>query len=239
MKKLIFGAIAFLAMTFVACEEKGDDRDVITVDFEEVALNDAGLAQNDGKNGSITSEDVNVTISFDPTYGTQYGFTVNNHVNVDTAGWSNSFSCFAGEGADKSDKFATYAHNSYGSTVDSIKFTLPVDLESVMLCNGTYAALSMKKGDAYAKKFAVGDWFKTTFTMFDVDNDTIASKDFYLADFRDGKSLIVEDWTKFDLSAYEGVSYIKFAFDSSDKGASGMNTPAYFCIDNIAYYESK
>ena len=238
MRKLIFAAIALLALTFVACEEKGEERNLITVDFEEITLNDAGLAQNDGKNGSITSEDVNVTISFDPAYGTQYGFSVNNHTNVDTAGWKNPHSCIAGEGAEKSKNFATYAHNGFGAA-DSIEFTLPVDIESIMICNNTYAALSMKNGDNIAKKFVAGDFFKLKVNVYSKTNTKLGVETFFLADFTNGKSLIVSEWTKLDLSSYSGVSYLKFEFESSDNGDWGMNTPAYFCIDNISYYEAE
>ncbi|MDY4500286.1 MAG: DUF4465 domain-containing protein, partial [Prevotella sp.] len=53
--------------------------------------------------------------------------------------------------------------------------------------------------------------------------------DFYLA--KDGK--IVNEWTKVDLTPLGVVSYIDFVMDTSDKGAYGMNTPAYFCLDNM------
>ena len=36
-----------------------------------------------------------------------------------------------------------------------------------------------------------------------------------------------------DLTPLGVVSYIDFVMDTSDKGAYGMNTPTYFCIDNM------
>jgi hypothetical protein len=57
--------------------------------------------------------------------------------------------------------------------------------------------------------------------------------EFYLADFRNGKSLIVKDWTYVDLSSLKLVDRIKCTLTSSDNGDYGMNTPGYFCIDNF------
>ena len=56
---------------------------------------------------------------------------------------------------------------------------------------------------------------------------------FYLADFRDGKSEIVKDWQYCDLSALGQVSKVSFTLTSSDNGDYGMNTPAYFCLDQF------
>jgi hypothetical protein len=71
------------------------------------------------------------------------------------------------------------------------------------------------------------------------ETDSLGAKDFYLGDFRDGKEIIVNEWTELDLSTFDGVSYIKFAFDGTDLGSYGLNTPSYFCLDNISYYAAE
>ena len=53
--------------------------------------------------------------------------------------------------------------------------------------------------------------------------------DFYLA--KDGK--ILKDWTYCDLSSLGEVTKLTFALSSTDNGDYGMNTPAYFCIDEL------
>ena len=108
------------------------------------------------------------------------------------------------------------------------------------LANNTYAALSMKNGDAFSKQFSYDDedWFKLVITAYDKDGKaTGAAVDFYLADFRTSASSgIVTEWTKVDLTPLgSNVHTIKFDFESSDSGDWGMNTPGYFCFDNLAF----
>ena len=40
-------------------------------------------------------------------------------------------------------------------------------------------------------------------------------------------------WTDLDLSQAGFLKYLVLSFDSSDKGAFGINTPTFVCIDNI------
>ena len=104
--------------------------------------------------------------------------------------------------------------------------------------NTTYTALSMMNGDGYgAKIFELGDWFKLTVTAFDKnETPTGTPVEFYLADFRTASSPgIVTEWTKVDLKPLgNNVHSIQFNLESSDVGEWGMNTPAYFCFDNLA-----
>ena len=47
------------------------------------------------------------------------------------------------------------------------------------ITNSAYAYTSMLNGDAYAKKFAQGDWFKLTITGLDADGKETGTKEFY------------------------------------------------------------
>ena len=61
--------------------------------------------------------------------------------------------------------------------------------------------------------------------------------DFYLADFRfadNSLDYIVRDWRFVDLSGLGVVSRLEFDLASSDSGAFGINTPAYFAMDSLA-----
>ena len=103
--------------------------------------------------------------------------------------------------------------------------------------NSTYAVLSMMNGDSFAKKFETGDWFKLIINAFDKnDNPTGQAVEFYLADFRTATSPgIVTEWTKVDLTPLgTNVHTVKFDLTSTDVGDWGMNTPAYFCFDNLS-----
>ena len=112
--------------------------------------------------------------------------------------------------------------------------TEPAVVPGFYITNSSYAYDSMTNGDASAKKFAKGDWFKLTITGYDADDNETGSKEYYLADFRDeAKAFIINDWRYVDLSCLGQVAKIGFALSSTDNGAYGMNTPAYFCFDNF------
>jgi hypothetical protein len=44
---------------------------------------------------------------------------------------------------------------------------------------------------------------------------------------------VLATWTWFDLTALGTVDTITFTFDGSDQGAFGLNTPAYFAMDDL------
>jgi hypothetical protein len=110
--------------------------------------------------------------------------------------------------------------------------------DNVYVTNSTYAALSMLNGDGVCKKFSTGDWFKLTITGIDNTGTVKGTKEFYLADFRTPNSGgVVTEWTKVDLTTLGAVQKLQFTLSSTDNGGWGMNTPAYFCLDDIAIKE--
>ena len=61
---------------------------------------------------------------------------------------------------------------------------------------------------------------------------------FYLADYRFTDSqndYIVNTWETVDLTALGAVQFLEFTLESSDEGQWGINTPAYFALDNLTY----
>ena len=120
----------------------------------------------------------------------------------------------------------TFADNATECTFDHFWVT-----------NSTYAALSMKTGDWVAKQFGPGDWFKVVVKAYDKnDAPTGETVEFYLADFRTESSPgIITEWIMVDLTPLGNrVNTVKFDVQSSDTGAYGINTPGYFCFDNLA-----
>jgi hypothetical protein len=121
--------------------------------------------------------------------------------------------------------------------------TLPAGfkLESMLVTNTTYAALSMLTGDSFGKQFggASGDdpdYFKITAFGTDNSGNLLGSSDFYLADYRfDNNTLdyVVNTWTPWDLTALGDSSRVYFNVSSTDVGQYGMNTPGYFAVDNL------
>lgn len=110
----------------------------------------------------------------------------------------------------------------------------PAVVPGFYITNSSYAYTSMTQGDASAKKFGKGDWFKLTITGYDAEDNETQTKEYYLADLRDEeKAFIINDWRYVDLSSLGPVAKVGFELTSSDNGSWGMNTPAYFCFDDF------
>ena len=84
-----------------------------------------------------------------------------------------------------------------------------------------------------ATAFKEGDYFKLTFTGY-MAGVKIGQQEFYLADYRNGKSLIVKEWTYVELGLDLGiVDEIRCELTSTDMTDGSINTPSYFCLDNF------
>lgn len=186
-----------------------------------------------------------------------YGVAISNQTdNVAEGSHLNQYTSAAGGDVDATGNYAVvFDMNSGGMSMGSdaaITFNITDQainrqVSGCYVTNNTYVLHSMQNGDGFAKKFGGADgndpdYYKLTATGLDKEGLTTGSLDFYLADFRfDDNSLdyFVEDWTWFDLSELGRVASVTFSLSSSDVGDYGMNTPAYFCIDNLGYQRLK
>ncbi len=106
------------------------------------------------------------------------------------------------------------------------------DAKSVYVNLNTYAYYSMLDGDSFARAFRNGDKF--TLTIHGVkDDDTEKTVDVSLASYTNGDLTTTRGWKKVDLTELSAVKEIYFTMASTDSGAYGMNTPAYFCMDKL------
>ena len=183
---------------------------------------------------SFSSGDYSFSNTYDTTYGAIYGFwskgwAYSNITDSVTSGYENLYSAKAGGGFFGSQNYVV------GTNTSTIVFNQP-SYFSAMITNSTYAANSMRDGDMFAKKFtnADQDFFKLTVLGF-YSGTLVDSAEFYLADFTHADSTedyIVNDWQYMIMqnTLYDSV---QMKLTSSDVGQFGMNTPAYFCLDNI------
>lgn len=216
------------------------------VDFEDLTVPGADSAWlgSDGS-GGFTSNGV----YFENSYDTQYdywsgGFIYSNSTNVTTPGFTNDYSAYTGNGAENSSNYAV----NYGGSID---FTTEKLVSGIAITNTTYAALSMLNGDSFGKKFGSSmdahgnpdgtngdDWFRLLIIGKDAQSNVTDTVVFYLADYRFPDTLddyIVNTWETVDLTPLGSVQFLEFALESSDVGQFGMNTPAYFALDNLTY----
>ena len=208
------------------------------VDFEDVG---AGLGAEDFYNGSddaggFTSGPLFFNNTFDQTFGSWQGWSYSNRTDTTTPGFSNQYSSIVGAGDGGS---ATYAV-AFGDTA-TITSSPGRTIDSFSITNTTFAALSIRDGDQFAKQFGGDtgddpDFFSVDILGFDDSGNATGSLTFFLADFRfDDNSLdfILDDWVNVDVSSL-GASRLGFSFASSDVGQFGINTPTYFAVDNVS-----
>lgn len=173
-----------------------------------------------------------------------YGFAYSNMTDSVTAAYTNDYSAITAKGFNNSNNYLV----AYGGTnkimLKGKAIGQPVN--GFYITNTTYAYKSMLVGDQFAKKFggASGndtDFFKVTIKGYRSGQLTTDSIDAYLADFRssdNSKDYILRAWKWVNLLPLGKVDSLQFLLTSSDVGQFGMNTPAYFCIDNFGTYET-
>ena len=102
----------------------------------------------------------------------------------------------------------------------------------VYVCNHPWPYYGCAHGDDFGRAFEEGDYFELTAHGVDAEgNETTVSMN--LIEFTDGELKAANDWTFFDLSSLGEVVSVYFTLTSTDVGAYGMNTAAYFCMDKF------
>ncbi len=189
---------------------------------------------------------------FDTSAGYSYwdgGFLYSNMTDSVTNGFLNQYSAKTAIGYNNSANYAvaycsdpiTFATNMR-MTLRSAAVGQPV--MGFYITNSTYAYNSMAPGypaQTPAKKFGNGDWFLLTIKGYTSGALTADSVNFYLADLRftdTTMNYIVKTWDWVNLLPLGHVDSLYFNLSSSDNGMFGMNTPAYFCMDNFTTNET-
>lgn len=183
------------------------------------------------------------------TTTTGYGFAsggiaISQWNDKSTAGYLNQCSVFYGDDGQKnggnndSSTFAvsfTSVHDNSGAYMffeDGEEHFI----DHAYFTNNTYAALSMMYGDQFARvhTYDERDWFKLIIVGIDKNGAETGQAECYLSDFRRSTSAgILKEWIKTDLSPLGKVNKVQFRMDGTDGGQYGLNTPAYFCMDDI------
>lgn len=179
------------------------------------------------------------TNKYDTSFGGYWskGFAISTKRDSVTAGFTNLYSAITASGFNSS----TYAVGQNNAVIKTTNG--PIHPKSTRITNTTYAALSMRNGDMFAKKFGGvtgndSDWFLITFSGYRNGMRSGDSVTFYLADYRFSDSTqdyIVSTWQNVNLSSLNVVDSIVISLTSSDTGTFGMNTPAFYAMDNFSF----
>jgi hypothetical protein len=228
----IYNLTIFLLLTAIGYGQ-------VKVDFENFNLTKGQFLNGSDQNGGFSAGDLFLKNYYDKDFMYWSGWSISASADSISGSFTNEFSAASGSGAEGSTTYAV----GYGveNTIALKGDALGKPVKSLSINNSTYTSKSMKNGDAFAKKFGgisgndkdflmvtIRAWYKGT-----LKNDSV---DFFLADYRfedNTKDYIVKSWKDIDLSALGKVDSLQFIMNSSDVGNFGINTPTYFCIDNV------
>lgn len=215
------------------------------VTFDDLTLPPNSHYSGSDGSGGFTSGGIFFDNTYDAGFGFwSSGFIYSNSTDSTTAGYTNDYSAITGVGFNGS---SNYSLNYFGN----IDFSSSKVVSSMAVTNATYSYLSMLNGDDFAKKFgdttnASGendgsngqDFFRLRILGKDQNSTITDSVIVFLADYRfsdNSLDYILKEWLTVDLSNLGTIQFLEFELTSSDNSSWGMNTPAYFALDNIVY----
>lgn len=223
--------------TLVGCWPTMEEETLVS-DFEDLSLDLESYWNGSDASGEFTTASARFFNDYNTEYYSWSGSSYSNTSDVSTPGFTNQYSAITGAGFGETG--GIYGINSlYGPVVIDFpeKAHAP---KGFFVSNSTYAALSMEQGDWVAKKFGGDDGTDPDYFMLSAwgfaNGESTDTIDYYLADYRFDEAeddYIIKTWQWVDLSSFGKVDSMMFGLESSDVGIYGMNTPAYFCMDDL------
>jgi hypothetical protein len=246
MKKILAIIISICFFNLLQSKAQG-----IVSDFDGLLLPMPPLGSywnGSDQSGGFVSGGMYFPNSYDTSFGGYWvnGFAYSSVIDSTTSGFTNLYAAKPASGYNGSSNYAVVQQNAIARLNNVVPTML---VEGFYVTNGTYAYNSMRDGDIFARKFgdttgtnsgfsqgSYPDFFKLTIRSYlggQLNNDSV---EFYLADFRftnDSLDYILNTWEWVDCSILGVFDSLQFTMTSSDNGAFGMNTPAFFCLDNL------
>lgn len=207
----------------------------LTADFEDLGLGAEAYLNGSTLAGGFESGGIFFENQYDAGFDVFSGFAASTKTDATTPGFGNQFSNVTGAGVGGSAAF--------GVGYFDARIVLPTSqtVLGAWFTNTTYAALSMRDGDFFSKRFggptgADPDFFRLIVEGRDEQGLSTGRIGLLLADYRfddPASDFILDEWVFLDLSGLGAVRELRFGFESSDVGAFGINTPTYFAIDDL------
>lgn len=211
-----------------------------TATFESYALEQDSVLNGADGSGGFDAGNIHLVNNYDDMWGSWSGWAISAATDNITPGFLNQYSSITGAGVNGSSTYAT-AFIASESLMYTTNDAQGGTMEGFYINNATYSYLSMQDGDAFSKKFGGEDgndpdFLYVTIKEYGARNIANDSINIYLADFTDSNNAndyILDEWTYVDLTRFENVDTLSFTIHSSDVGLFGINTPKYFCIDDV------
>ncbi|CAG0982549.1 MAG: DUF4465 domain-containing protein [Bacteroidetes bacterium] len=229
-----------LTSMLLICTTFTQSQTVSTFEENSLAPNSYWNGSSNPMGATFTSGNAIFPNMYDTSWGGFWasGFAYSNMKDSVTPGFANLYAARTAGGYNGSEHYAIAQQNAIiklnGNAAGKV-------VNGFFVTNSTYAALSMRDGDMFSKKFGGvsgndSDWFKLVVRKYYGGNLGSDSVEFYLADYRfsnNAQDYILTTWEWVDLTSLGNADSLVFTLSSSDVGQWGMNTPAFFCMDNF------
>jgi len=248
-KSIIFSVAMAVAALFQPTTLFAQTIPTQIIHFDEMADSIAPDAVIDGSKGQLKYQSnggafpsglFQMNYGWDTSFGGYFGdgwaISRKNYNKVEPSDFSKHLYCAStGKGFESSEIYAIGTRNAYFEMNKSNMDSGWV-LWEMQLTNSTFARNSMLFGDAFARKFNASDKDSFVLVINGFNNGQLkGTKRLVLADFRDAdttKHFILNTWKSVSFEGWM-VDSVHFDMESSDNGDWGMNTPAFFALDNI------
>lgn len=240
--------VRVFALALAFCPAWGGLRAEVVVDFGDLTVPAAGYFNGDpgtmptGESWRLEVPWSSQGVEFsnaagrfvDPSWSFSYwsGFAYSNVVDTTDGRFTNQYAAKPGGGV--GGPGTTYAI-AYGNGA-SITLPVPTTVAGFQIANTTYAygIMAFPDPNNFSTPLGPTGWFATTATG-KLAGSTTGTATWYLADLRGPTPVGIRDgWTWFPLAALGTVDTIEFTFEGSDRHPTfGLNTPAYFAMDDL------
>ena len=241
MKKILFFVVALTMFLTVALENTAQQIQVFN--FDELLMPDTGFwngADVSNYDGSFGDEFLTFPNNYNSDWDSWSEFAFSSWNDTITGGLSNQWSAFADSIFSDTTFGLAYISTdwndaSYPTIPIEIYFTNPVEIQSLRITNSTFTALAIKNGSYPATPFETGDYYKI-FIYAIFENESIDTVEVLLSDYSNiNDTVVIDEWLEVDLSSFDTITSLRFDAYSTDIGSYGINTPLYFCLDDIIY----
>ena len=227
MKKTVL-MVAALLCTF-ACFAQ-------VVDFEDLTLNPNSSWIGADGTGQFTSSYLTLYNDYSSQYGSWQGFAYTNGTDTESNSYSNLSSC-VGHGASNSDYYVTaYIGTDWMGDNSQIPVAMKINTaNSGNFANrGAYFCMPVLLKKWVDREYASNHFYFKLKASAYANGTLIGDSEIMMADFTEGNSYMMDDWTYVDLSWIANADSLNFIAISNDiAGGWGINTPMYFCMDDF------
>lgn len=182
--------------------------------------------------GSFVSGSYSFSNCYSLDWGSWSGFAYSNCTSTDYATLDDQYNSAAGGGHNGS---PNYAVGYSDGTIRVLNNAAGDTIRGMYVTNTAYAVNSIVNGDSYSSAFSQGSYLTIVFTGTHADG-TVDTLTCHLADYtgeNEADHYYLDTWQWVDLRGLGSVTELGFYIDGSDKSWGYLNTPAYFCLDDV------